>query len=396
MSQRLISRSPDLQRLRDDGYDIEVRAGHLLVKDVPYVNERREIKRGVLVSTLRLANDSTDRPDTHVVHWAGEFPCSKDGVRLTPQLEHASGESNLGDGIVVQHSFSNKFKDRDYIDYYEKMTRYVAIISHPARAIDPSVTAQTHPITEGGEEDDSVFHYTDNATSRAGIGLFTRRLRGRRIAIVGIGGSGAYVLDFVAKTPVAEIHLFDGDELSQHNAFRSPGAASGADLGRKPNKAQYFAEHYSRMRRHITAHPEYVGESNIAELRDMDFVFVCIDKGEARRLIVARLDEFGVPFIDVGMGLYMADEGLGGLARVTTSTPDRREPLRSGQRIPFSGDEDHNEYSRNIQIAELNALNAALAVIKWKKWCGFYVDLEHELHSIYVINGNLVVNEDQS
>jgi hypothetical protein len=390
MSPRLISRSPDLQRLRDAGFDIDVRAGYLLVKDVPYVNEGREIKRGMLVSTLRLANDVTDRPDTHVVHWAGEYPCSKDGVRIG-QITHSSAENNLGDGIIVQHSFSNKPKGQGYPDYYEKMTRYVDIISHPARAIDPNVTAQTHPITEA-EEEESVFHYTDNATSRAGIGPFTRRLRDRRIAIIGIGGTGAYILDFVAKTPVTEIHLYDGDVLSQHNAFRSPGAASGEDLAKQPNKAQYFAEQYSRIHRHIVPHPEYVG---VAELRGMDFVFVCVDKGDARRLIVTKLDEFDLPFIDVGMGVYLSDDGLGGLIRVTTSTPDRREPLRAGHRIPFSGDEDHNEYSRNIQIGELNALNAALAVIRWKRWCGFYGDLDHELHTLYVITGNHMMNEDQ-
>ena len=33
------------------------------------------------------------------------------------------------------------------------------------------------------------------------------------------------------------------------------------------------------------------------------------------------------------------------------------------------GDDDYN---RNIQIADLNALNAAFAVIKWKKLFGFY------------------------
>jgi hypothetical protein len=31
-------------------------------------------------------------------------------------------------------------------------------------------------------------------------------------------------LDFVAKTPVEEIHLFDSDVFLQHNAFRAPGA----------------------------------------------------------------------------------------------------------------------------------------------------------------------------
>ena len=35
MSQLLISRSPDLARLREEGYDIEIRSGYLLVKDVP-------------------------------------------------------------------------------------------------------------------------------------------------------------------------------------------------------------------------------------------------------------------------------------------------------------------------------------------------------------------------
>jgi hypothetical protein len=36
------------------------------------------------------------------------------------------------------------------------------------------------------------------------------------------------------------------------------------------------------------------------------------------------------------------------------------------------------DYDGNIQIAELNSLNAALAVIKWKKLCGFYNDRKAE------------------
>ena len=37
MSQQLISRSPDLKRLRDEGYAVETVGGHLLLNDVPYV-----------------------------------------------------------------------------------------------------------------------------------------------------------------------------------------------------------------------------------------------------------------------------------------------------------------------------------------------------------------------
>jgi len=54
-----------------------------------------------------------------------------------------------------------------------------------------------------------------------------------------------------------------------------------------------------------------------------------------------------------------------------------------------------NSEKKNIQIADLNMLNAAFAVIKWKKLLGFYKDLENEHFSTYTVDGNLLVNEDQ-
>ena len=71
MSQRPISRSADLKKLRDEGYDLEIRSGCLLVKDVPYVNSRKEAKRGILVIKLVLADGQTGRPDTHVAYFSG-------------------------------------------------------------------------------------------------------------------------------------------------------------------------------------------------------------------------------------------------------------------------------------------------------------------------------------
>ena len=52
----------------------------------------------------------------------------------------------------------------------------------------------------------------------------TRKLSLKNVAIVGLGGTGSYVLDLVAKTPVRQIHLDDGDMFLQHNAFGSPSA----------------------------------------------------------------------------------------------------------------------------------------------------------------------------
>lgn len=123
------------------------------------------------------------------------------------------------------------------------------------------------------------------------------------------------------------------------------------------------------MHRGIVAHEAYIDAGNVDQLRVMDFVFICLDRGSVKGLVIERLEAWGISFVNVGMGLYVAS--LGGILRVTTGTPERRDHVRA--RVPLSDVNGHNEYAKNIQIAELNALNAALAVIKWKKLWGFYL-----------------------
>jgi hypothetical protein len=352
------------------------------------------VKVATLVSELSLAGDMTTVPGTHVAYFIGDHPCHKDGSAID-KIRHQSLRQQLGQSLTVDHSFSSKPLSGRYADYYEKMTTYVAIISSPACALDPDATALTFPVIEA-KEGESVFNYIDTASSRAGINIITGKLELGKVAIVGLGGTGSYVLDLVAKTPVREIHLFDGDKFLQHNAFRSPGAPSVNELREVPQKVIYFTNLYSRMRKGIVPHAGYIDASNVDQLVGMDFVFLCLDEGSAKRLVVENFEAARIAFIDVGMGLYQVNESLAGVLRVTTSTPGQREHVWTKGRIPFSGGDDNNEYSRNIQIADLNALNAALAVIKWKKLCGFYQDLEREYHSTYTIDGNIITNEDNA
>jgi hypothetical protein len=393
MSQQLINRSPDLKQLRDEGYDIEVLSTFLLIKNIPYVNSNKEIKLGTLVSELTMAGDVTTTPSTHVALFSGDHPCNKDGTEIK-QIKHQSGNQVLGDGLEINHSFSSKPTSGGYKDYYEKMTTYIAIISSQAQSIDPSVKAKIFPVIEP-TEGESVFAYFDTASSRAGINLVSKKLEIEKIGIVGLGGTGSYVLDLVAKTPVREIHLFDGDKFLNHNAFRSPGAPLIGDLRNKPQKVAYFKEIYSRMHLNIVAHDCYIDSSNVDQLQGLNFVFLCLDGGEAKRLIVEKLVELDTPFIDVGLGVELDNESLGGILRITTSTVENREHLRSKDRISFSVENGNDDYSKNIQIADLNALNAALAVIKWKKLFGFYRDLEKENFCAYTIDGNSLINDDQ-
>jgi hypothetical protein len=348
MSHLLISRSTDLKRLRDEGYEVEVRANYLLVHSVPYVNAQKQIAFGTLVSELTLAGDVAVRPSTHVIHFVGNHPCTKDGTPII-QIAHASATQQLAQNLVIQHSFSNK-PPNGYANYYEKMTRYIEIISAPAKALDPRADARTFKLIESS--DSSVFHYFDTASSRAGIMAISTKLAPLRIAIVGLGGTGSYVLDLVAKTSVCEIHLFDDDLYLQHNAFRAPGAASLDDLRRQLTKVQYLHDLYAKMRSGIVPHPVRIDGANVHILHGFDFVFVCVDKGSVRRLILDALRAQGTSFVDVGMGVEMAADGkLWAICRITAGTRGKTDHVDT--RVPMTDTELDAAYTQNIQIADL-------------------------------------------
>jgi hypothetical protein len=394
MSQKLISLSPDLSRLRAEGYDIEIRGSYLVMKDVPYVNSAREVKLGTLVSPLNLAGDRTARPDNHQVQLAGEFPCHADGTPMT-ELVNQSITTVIDARLTTNHWFSQKPKCGFYADYYDKMATYAAILASHARVLKPDATPQTYSVQET-EDEASPFVYLDTASSRADINAAANKLSIDKVAIIGTGGTGSYVFDLVTKTPVCEIHIFDGDKMSTHNAFRSPGAATIEELRQQPLKVNYLYNRYQPMHRGIVRHSYRLDASNVAELAAMDFVFICIDDGEAKKAIVKALEEFGKPFIDVGMGLYAKNDAIGGIVRVTTSTPSKRAHVYDKGRISFGKGDRDPVYDQNIQVADLNALNAALAVIKWKKLFGFYADSDREHFSTYTIDCNLLTSEDES
>lgn len=392
MSHQLIGRSPDLKRLRDEGYGIEIRSTkYLFIHPVPYVSATKEVAVGTLVSELTFRGNDVTTPENHVVYFIGDYPCDTSGARLT-KIFNPTDRQELVPGVIVDHTFSAKPVGRvGYVNYYEKITTYVAIITGAVEEIDPTATARTYPVSQATAEE-SPFQYIDTASSRSEIDAVTSKLARGRVAIVGLGGTGSYVLDLVAKTPAPEIHVFDGDAFSQHNAFRCPGAPSIDELLARPRKTPYWVDKYSKMHRHIVGHDYYVDPTNVAELLAMDFVFICIDRGEARKLIVDTLEQNGKTFIDVGMGLTLNQGALSGITRVTTVTPEKHDHI--ADRIPFADGQKYNEYVRNIQIADLNALNAALAVIKWKKLWGFYADLEREHFSGYAVNGNTIINDE--
>lgn len=368
--------APDaaLSQLQQEGYSVEVREQHLLLHAVPYVTSSREVARGTLICTYVQNAGAVIPPDNHQVWWTGEYPCFATGMPIEA-LRNEDCPRELFPSCHIQHRFSNKPDGiSNFADHYSKLTHYAQLIQAQARVLDGSVDARGKPNVSIPQASVSPFAYEDSASARASIQGVSARLSAIKLGLVGLGGTGSYILDQLAKTPVAEIHLFDGDCFLQHNAFRSPGAAASSDFASSPNKADYFKKRYELMHRGIFSHPHFVDIGSVATLDGLDFVFVCVDQGAARSCIVEHLVAQKIPFIDVGMNLQLISESskLIGTCRVTLCTAQQNDHVPSY--VPMDEDRDDAIYHQNIQIADMNALNAQLAVMKWKQFQGFYQD----------------------
>ncbi len=387
MLQELVNHNEDLRKLQNEGYELEENGGYLIIHHIPYVANTNGIidvkEDGAFVIKMNLSGIVLSKPFDHTAYFIGEYPCNIDGSPLKGVVNNSNNQ-NLGNGININHYLSNKPKDnKEEVSYYEKSVRYESIISRPAMALKPDVTAKTFkPINAA--IDSSPFKYVDTWSSRYDIQEINNKLKNEKIAIVGLGGTGSYILDFISKTPVKEIHLFDGDVFCTHNAFRAPGAPSVEILSKKPFKVDYFSNIYSSMRNGIIAHAVFLSEDNINEvLSDFDFVFLCVDNTAVRNMVTAYLTSHSISFIDTGIGLYVKDLKISGQVRTTCCLKNQYDIVK--QYIP-QGDIHNKEYESNIQISELNALNAVFAIIKWKQTKGFYCELNSYFHTVFSVN----------
>jgi len=383
MSRKLLDHSPDLIRLRDEGKHLEIQGGYLIVSEVPYFDAQQNVQRGKIIVQLNLSGDVTAAPTNHAVNFSGSQPCNIDGSEIAA-LAINPNRVEILPGLFSDRTFSNKHPDRNYYDYHELIHRYVEIISNPVKAHDPSITENVFPVIESTDDDDPHV-YMDTSSSRAQIGMINERTRGLRIAIIGVGGTGSYLLDFLTKTHVSEIHLYDADLFFQHNAFRAPGAAHIEELRAKYFKVAYHKMKYGNMHKRIYDHPYNITSENVNELSPYDFVFVSADGGEYKKVVIDYLVSNNIRFIDLGMGIEIVNNKLVGQLRVTTGAPGSYE--KALEHIPIDKAKP-NVYDSNIQIAELNALNACLAIIKWKKMLGCYSDAADEYSSVFVLETN--------
>jgi Domain of unknown function (DUF6791)/ThiF family len=381
--QKLVSHNDDLRRLVEKGYAVGFDSNCLVVRDIPYLDSNRQLQKAAIIAKLEFIDQNRVKQTDHQVFFSGSAPHSLDGTPI-PNLGGGSAHFPLSEAskdVVIQRSFSNKpTKTGAFEDFFEKIESYVRIISGPAIDI-YGVTPYTFRVVADVLLN-SPFKFHDTLTSRAEIMDLTATFKDDVLAVIGLGGSGAYVLDFIIKTPVREVRAFDPDAFHVHNAFRSPGKLDPAELGK--TKARVYGARYENFRTGLAAVPKLIDASSTEDLDGVTFAFVCVDKGTSRARIFELLIGKRIPFIDVGMGLRRMNGALNGMLRTTYYSAEHAENVRDKGLADLADNED-DLYRTNIQIAELNALNACLAVTRFKQLRGFYCEEVPYYHLLFEV-----------
>ena len=383
MFQKLVSRNDDIKRLIEKGYAVAFDSNCLIVRDIPYLDATGTLQWGAFVAKIVFVDEEQIRQDDHQIYFAGSVPYNIDGTAVA---NLGGGETTfpLSDAcadFAIQRSFSNKPRQTGcHADFYENIESYSSLIAGPA-VEKFSVSALTFRTVEQFQAN-AIFKFQDTLTTRGEIGSLSSKFSEEIIAIIGLGGTGAYVLDFLSKTPAKEVRAYDADEFHVHNAFRSPGRLNADELGKL--KADVYSGRYEGFRHGLRCEAKFIDGECEQDFRDVTFAFVCVDSGQARGEIFALLLGLGIPFIDVGMGLKVKEGALSGMMR-TTFYSEADGPKVRDLALAETSENPDNLYRTNIQIAELNALNASLAVLRYKQIRGFYFDESSFYHHLFEI-----------
>ena len=329
-------------------------------KSYNHANEKPNDQIGGAVHAVRITTD--EECDGRVYHADGN-----------PIGNYISGDEKVWSNISIkkgsQESPEEDASARDLVHRYAK--QIVGAMSVAGYSETAFLTMQ------------NPFKIPNTFEARAAIGLVQDRIREQRIGIIGLGGTGAYVLDMISKTPVVDIHLVDSDHVDWHNLMRAPGAPTREEIESahkaRPFKVNYYLSKYSSLRDGIHAHPVLLDDLpkwiEFLSKYPVDYAFVCIDQRKdsdspRQDVVYSALSEAGIPFIDSGVSITLDEFAVRGA--VTTSAYAAGS-MEWKDAIPNVRVEGTMPGYRNVQLPEVNALAASLAVMEWRRRTEQYV-----------------------
>ena len=360
------------------GFVVEVKSDVVRAVRVPCLLAGGVVGVCTIETSYDSANGQPDKRiggDVHAVRIA--FDEEHDGLVYnadgSPIGNHIGGDGKTWSNISIKKGArGNPEQDTSAHDLIHRYAKQ--IVGAVSEAGYSEITFLTMP---------NPFKIHNTFEARAAIGPVQNRIRGQSIAIIGLGGTGAYILDLVAKTPVREIHLLDADHIDWHTFMRAPGAPTTEEIEsvRKGSlsKVDYYHSKYASLREDIHLYAVRVDSPSMFAdfLSDhpIDFAFVCIDQQKdsdspRQDVVYAALSQAEVPFIDSGVSITLENRAVRGA--VTTSYY-AAESEAWKEAIPNARVEGNVPGYRNVQLPEVNALAASLAVMEWRRRTEQYV-----------------------
>ena len=177
-----------------------------------------------------------------------------------------------------------------------------------------------------------------------------------KILIVGLGGTGMRIAELIDKSDNRSIVLIDPDKIEEKNLMRLP--LNNQSINKyKVDEAKNLMPNTKNIEVIRTT----IQDAEL-DYSDIDFAFLSIDNGDARKYAIDILNKNGIEYIDAGVWIRnkMGTNSYRFASR--TSSKHDVEPVI----------EDDGDYKVNIQFAEINSFNAAQAVVHYKTLKGFY------------------------
>ena len=187
-----------------------------------------------------------------------------------------------------------------------------------------------------------------------------------RVAIVGLGGVGAWIADFVVKADPLEVHGWDYDCIEPKNILRMPGGLD-PDVWIGRQKADWFHETYSLIHSNVHGHNVKIIHENVQEVIEKStFAFVAVDDDDDRMVVCDKLASAGIPFVVSGLSLERKEKRVKVSIRIVTAHVGVSTWKEAIPQVGRVGQDDYGSHD----LPDVYSMAAGWAIQSWRKMRG--------------------------
>ena len=133
-------------------------------------------------------------------------------------------------------------------------------------------------------------------------------VRDQSVAIIGCGGIGSWAAYYLTLAGGKELHLFDGDNVSEHNLNRLPLPIGAVGKPKSSALASFLGQFNREVRFRPHAEFEVVGQEfedgigslHLRTLHSTDYCLVCTDTWKSRKMVWDACQQAGIKYLEVG------------------------------------------------------------------------------------------------